>query len=95
MTFLTGEMRLYLTYFKPPAFFPMSLAINNVSNPYIYEADTEVVVRQAPAQDVLEFVKSNPDVMLNLLSRKLYRGTDGLIGRIVQLMSGSAQPTHL
>lgn len=79
-----------LNVFKPPAFFPMSLAINKAMNPYIYEAETDLQVRQAPAEDVVVFIKDNPDVMYDLLSR-LYRGVDGLLARMARLMSSSAK----
>lgn len=81
---------IILNVFKPPAFFPMSLAINGGENQYIYEADTDIVIRQAPAGEAVQFLKDNPDVMFNLLSR-VYRGTDGLLGRIAYLMAGSAK----
>jgi CRP/FNR family transcriptional regulator len=81
---------IILNVFKPPAFFPMSLAINKTPNPYIFEAETDVEIRQAPADEVVEFVRSNPDVLFDLLSR-VYRGTDGLLGRIAHLMSSSAK----
>jgi CRP-like cAMP-binding protein len=35
-------------------------------------------------------MRDNPDVMYDLLAR-LYRGMDGLFGRIVHLMSGTAK----
>lgn len=75
--------------FRPPSFFPMSLAINNGTNPFIYEAETDVKLRMAPADLVVEFVRDNPDVLFDLLSR-VYRGIDGLLGRMAQLMSGNA-----
>jgi CRP/FNR family transcriptional regulator, anaerobic regulatory protein len=81
---------IILNTFKPPAFFPMSLAINKTDNPYIYEAETEIEVRQAPADEVVEFLKANPDVVFDLLSR-VYRGVDGLIGRMAHLMASSAK----
>lgn len=84
-----GE-EIILTLFKPPAFFPMSLAINGRDNTYIYEAETDIIIRQAPAQDVVDFVKTNPEVLYDLMSR-VYRGVDGLLGRIGQLMTGSAK----
>lgn len=97
---LKGNVKVYdvtyrgdeiiLNVFKPPAFFPMSLAINRGENPYIYEAETDIELRQAPAKDVVEFIKENPDVMYDLLSR-VYRGTDGLLGRMAQLMASSAK----
>lgn len=81
---------IILNTFKPPAFFPMSLAINKTDNPYIYEAESDIEVRQAPADEVIAFLKANPDVLFDLLSR-VYRGVDGLIGRMVHLMASSAK----
>lgn len=76
--------------FKPPAFFPMSFAINRTPNHYFFKTEEEAEIRIASVTQTLEFVKTNPDVMFDLLSR-LYRGTDALLGRIVHLMSGSAE----
>lgn len=81
---------IILNIFQPPAFFPMSLAINRMPNHYIYEAETDVELRQAPAAETAAFVKENPDVMLDLLSR-LYRGMDGVLGRMTHLMASSAK----
>ena len=81
---------IVLNVFKPPAFFPMSLAINKSANPYIYEAETSVKVRQAPVNEVIKFVKTNSDVLFDLLSR-VYRGVDGLIGLISLLRASSAK----
>ncbi len=79
-----------LNIFLPPAFFPMSLAINRTPNHFTYEAQTNIKIRQVPAAKAVEFVKQNPDVMYNLLSR-VFRGTDDLLMRMSKLMSGSAQ----
>lgn len=79
-----------LNVFKASAFFPMSLAINKTTNPYIYEAETDIEVRQAPADEAVDFIKSHPDVLFDLLAR-VYRGTDGLLGRMAHLMSSSAK----
>lgn len=84
-----GE-EITLNVFKPPSFFPMSLAINKMPSPYIYEAESPVELHRVPASEVLAFINANPDVMLDLLSR-VYKGTDGLIGRLAQLMAGSAR----
>ena len=81
---------IILNTFKPGAFFPMAMAINKTSSAYIYEAETDLVVRQAPADKVVEFVRSNLDVLFDLLSR-VYRGTDGLLGRMAHLMASSAK----
>jgi len=76
--------------FKEPAFFPMSWAINHTPNAYFYKAEEETVVRVAPPDDVVAFIKQNPDVMFNLLSR-LYRGVDVVLERTVRVMAGSAK----
>ena len=70
----------------------MSIAVNpsQVPSPYIYEAESDVELRQVPADEVLVFIKANPDVLLDLLTR-LYRGVDGLLGRITHLMASSAK----
>jgi CRP-like cAMP-binding protein len=80
---------IILNTFKPPAFFPMSRAINNLDSTYIFEAETDITVILAPAYDVIEFIKANPDVMFDLLSR-VYRGVDGVMGRMSRLMSSGA-----
>jgi len=46
-------------------------------------------LRQAPAKDTVKFLKTNPDVTFDLLSR-VYSGTDGLLRRMAHLMGGSA-----
>lgn len=76
--------------FKPPAFFPMSWAINRTPNKYFYKTELETVIHLVPTSDALKFLKDNPDVTLDLLGR-VYRGTESLLGRLVHLMSGTAQ----
>lgn len=76
--------------FKPPAFFPMSWAINRAPNKYFYKTETDTELHVVPADDALKFIKDNPDVAFDLLSR-IYRGMEGLLGRVVHLMSGSAR----
>ena len=81
---------IVLNRFKPGAFFPMSLAINPEPSQYIFEAETNIEVRSAPAKEVVAFLHDNPDVVFELLSR-VYRGVDGVLGRMVQLMGSSAR----
>lgn len=76
--------------FKPPAFFPMSWAINRTHNEYYYEAYTKVMFRRAPADDAVAFLRENADVAFDLLSR-VYRGMDGLLARMVLIMENSAK----
>ena len=80
---------LTVNIFKPAAFFPMSWAINKSPNNFYFEALTDVEIRLAPVEDVLEFVKKNPDVLFDL-TKRLYSGMDGVLSRMVFLMSGEA-----
>lgn len=84
-----GE-EIVINIFKPGSFFPMSQALNGRDNPYIFEAETSVVIHPAPAADVVSFLKTNPEVMFDLLSR-VYRGMDGTLERMVHLMKSSAR----
>ncbi len=81
--------KVTLNIFKPYAFFPMSWAINGTVNKYFFEALEDCRIKLAPADKTVEFLKENPDVAFDLLAR-VYRGTDGLLGRQLQLMTGSA-----
>lgn len=76
--------------FKPPAFFPMSWAINQTQNIYFFEAMEPVELWLAPREDTVQFIRDNPDVLFNLLSR-LYRGADGLLLKMTHLMGASAR----
>ncbi len=94
-----GQVKMYLisrkgdevvlNIFKPIAFFPMSWAINGQKNLYYFEAMTELEVWRAPRDQVVAFVKNNPDVLYDLVGR-LYRGIDGMMTRMAYLMAGNA-----
>jgi len=86
----TAGNEVVINAFKPGAFFPMSLAMNRNRNDYFFEAATKLSVRQAPADEVIAFIRENPDVCYDLLSR-VYLGTDGLLRRMAHLMGGKAR----
>lgn len=81
---------LILNVFKPNSFFPISLAINNNKNNYFYESMTPVKIRIAPDEKVVDFIKSNPDVLFNLLQR-IYKGLDGILLKMEYAMSNDAK----
>jgi len=81
---------IIVNIFKPPAFFPISWAVNGSHNSYFYKTDDETELHIVPAEDIVRFLKDNPDVMYDLIQR-IYRGTDGMLARMVQLMSGTAK----
>jgi CRP-like cAMP-binding protein len=76
--------------FKSPAFFPMSWAVAKTPNRYFFDAGSKVSVHQAPPEEAAGFIKANPDVMMDLLTR-LYIGVDGMQRRMAHLMGGSAK----
>lgn len=78
-----------LNIFKPMSFFPMSWAINNTPNIYFYEAMTSLDVWRAPQEKVTDFLKQEPEITYDLLSR-VFKGTDGLLTRMSYLMAGTA-----
>ena len=82
--------RSIVNIYKQGAFFPLPVAINDASIEYFFEADAEVEIRQMGAVQVRDFLHQHPDVMYDVLSR-MYRGLDGLLGRMTQLLSGDAK----
>lgn len=78
-----------LNIFKPPAFFPMSWAINQTDNEYFFEAMEPVELHLVPRENAAKVIRDNPDVMFDLLSR-LYRGTDVMLKRMSRLMGSTA-----
>lgn len=76
--------------FKPPAFFPMSLAIHSTPSNFFYKTEAATIVRVAPARDVVTFVRSDPEIVYDLLSR-VYTGIESVLERMLHLMSGTAR----
>ncbi len=82
--------RSIVNIFKPGAFFPLTVAINDASVAYFFEADTLVEVRQVDAVHVRDFLRREPEVTYDVLAR-VYRGLEGLLGRMTHLLSGDAK----
>lgn len=85
----TGNI-VIVNIFKPGTFFPMSCILNEKPVEYFFEAGSPVSIKQAPAAQIVEFMKEHPDVTFDLLKR-VYIGTDGMLKRMTQLMGGSAK----
>jgi CRP/FNR family cyclic AMP-dependent transcriptional regulator len=81
--------KIVVNIFQPPAFFPMAWAINDTPNAYYFEATSPASVRCAPSQEVVTFIRSQPNILFNLLSR-VYRGTDGIVRRMAHSLGGKA-----
>lgn len=78
-----------LTLYKPISYFPMMWAINNFHNSYYFEALTEVEIYRAPKDEVVEFIKKEPEVLYDL-TRRIYSGMHGLLSRMEYLLFNSA-----
>lgn len=81
--------KLTVNVFKPPAFFPMSWAINRTPNAYFFAALTDIEVKHANADETVAFLRACPDVTFDLLSR-VFKGADALLRRLVLASSGIA-----
>lgn len=81
--------KIIVNIFRPPAFFPMSWAINDTPNDYFFAALSEVKLKRAPADAAVAFLQQNPDVAFDLLSR-VYKGTDALLKRLLFAARGVA-----
>lgn len=97
---IEGKIRIYdISYrgdeimihaFQAPAFFPLSLIVNSTTTRYIYEASTDIAVRQAPIDDTKRFLETHPSVVFELLST-LYRTLDNVLERMVHFISSGAK----
>lgn len=88
-TILETGRELTLNIFKPGTYFPMLWAIANVQNTYYYKTFTPVELQRAPSDEILKFVKGNPEVLLELINRIL-RGVSGLLINIEHQLSGNS-----
>lgn len=84
-----GE-EIVLHVFRPPAYFPIMFSLSNTSNSYSFIAFEDVKARKAPISDVLSFIKSEPDVLLDLTTR-FSSALTGLLVRIEGMVFQSAQ----
>lgn len=64
-------IELTLQILKPISYFPMIWAINGAPNIYFYEALTAVEVGRAPKEQVAQFIKDKPAIILELMSKLL------------------------
>lgn len=77
--------------FRSGSFFPIMLSFSSRPNKYYFEAVEDMKVVKAPAKEVTEFIKSNPDVLFDLTTR-FADAITGLMLRIEQLVSQGAYP---
>ncbi|HEU0266170.1 MAG TPA: Crp/Fnr family transcriptional regulator [Candidatus Saccharimonadaceae bacterium] len=76
-----GGDKVTVNVFRAGAFLPMSWAITNTPNTFFFAAYTDVSAQLVDAMAAVTFLKSNSDVMYDLL-RRVYIGTDALLHRL-------------
>lgn len=81
---------LVLNVYHTPAFFPITAALQNAKNIYRLEAVEDTLVQRAPVEDVVKWLKAEPEVIFDLLMR-IQTGIQGLLRRMAYAMSGTAQ----
>lgn len=86
----TNGNELIVNIFQKNSFFPLSWVLTDRLSRYYYQALTEIVAVRAPKQDVLKLIEDNPDIALDIL-RRVFSGTEGLLRKNRQMMSGSAK----
>ncbi|OGM08526.1 hypothetical protein A2Z67_02230 [Candidatus Woesebacteria bacterium RBG_13_36_22] len=80
---------LTLNIYKPGTFFPMFWAIGDVPNQYSFQAMTQVTLNKATKSEFIEFLRTNPAVLFDL-TKRILRGTDGLITNIRHFLVGNS-----
>ena len=77
-----GESTIHI--FQAPAVFPLMLALTNKHSEYYLQTQTTVEVHSESVEKVLEYIKSQPDILFDLVTR-FAKGLNGLSLRISQL----------
>jgi CRP-like cAMP-binding protein len=80
---------LTLFIFKSEDFFPMQWVFNERTVPHYFEAMTAVELWRCPKEDFADFIKANPEIFFELISRIMLR-LGGLLQRMEYLAFGNA-----
>jgi CRP/FNR family transcriptional regulator len=97
---MEGRVKIYTISYRgdaivlyvhsPPDIFPVSHLISQTTNSYIYEADTETLIRRAPMQEMKKLLDSQPNAALELL-RQSHEYINYFLQKQSALMAGSAK----
>jgi CRP-like cAMP-binding protein len=75
---------------KHPYIFPLGSILNGTPSRYVFEASSNITLRQAPTTDVNRFLDNNPKVVKELLSG-YFRQSEGILKRLVYMIASSAK----
>ena len=84
-----GE-EIIIQSFKSPTLFPLPHIVHASATPYIYEASTDITIRQAPVNEAVQFLMAHPLVVYDLLGG-LSTMLDTVLERMVHAISSSAK----
>jgi CRP/FNR family transcriptional regulator len=85
---LEDGKELTITIFKPDSFFPLFLALDNVENTYYFEAFTNCVVKKIATGEMIRFMTSNQEVLLDF-TRRTSRGMQGILENLQYQLFGT------
>lgn len=88
-TVLANGQELTLNIYKPGSLFPMFWALGEVPNNYAFETMTNVSLYKISRKEIVDFLKENPGVALDLIKRIL-SGVDGLLTNYNHLLIGNS-----
>ncbi len=75
--------------YNPGSFFPLTWGVANIPNTFGFQATSKSEVIVTPKEPLLDFLRANPDYLLELTDR-LLRGLLGLSHRIEAILTLSA-----
>ena len=81
---------LTLNIFKPFSFYPIPTVLAKLKNLYYFEALSDVVLNLAPADEVVEYIKTDKEVLFDL-TRRLSIGLEGFMTRTQFLIRSDAR----
>lgn len=94
-----GKVRMYsvsddgqevtLHIFKPSSFFPIMLSLSEAYGKYYFESLERVEAVKAPVDQVMDFIKKDPEVLFDLVTR-FATAISGLTLRIESMAFGDA-----
>ncbi|NCN45786.1 MAG: hypothetical protein COU63_02065 [Candidatus Pacebacteria bacterium CG10_big_fil_rev_8_21_14_0_10_36_11] len=76
--------------YRTGSYFPIAVILHGTKNDYFYESLTKVIIYRVPIKDVLDFLKTNPAAMEELLIR-LSSGLNTLANKTEALVFGNAK----
>lgn len=89
-TYAESGNKLVVNTYKRGAFISLVSILNQSESQFFFETPGYLVVKEAPSEEVADFLRMNSDVALDALTR-ISRGSDGLMMRLSHSMEGSSE----